>query len=177
MYDASLAHLDRLPDRARDDYLRIVERTLVEVPARWRSRIAVPVLWLTLDASDGDDIEVERVDLLELHRQNGYPDEFSRWVGVAVRSRMTKVGARCTALFCHQWMSSSIRSPLLHTLTGEPERHVFLHATHRDASRAFRDAFRVQRGPLRRLRFVPEVHRKLADARRTWPDRTDLRPE
>ncbi|MEV6368250.1 hypothetical protein AB0L86_15335 [Micromonospora musae] len=31
----------------------------------------------------------------------------------------------------------------------------------------------IRRGPLRRLGFVPEVHQKLAEARRNWPDRTD----
>ncbi|MEV4812317.1 hypothetical protein [Micromonospora avicenniae] len=172
MYDASLAHLDRLPDHVRDDYLRIVEWVLAELPARMSSRIFVNSLWLTLGTT-GNAVRTEPVDLTELYRRNGYPDEFSRWVMSAVRSRMTEAGARCAAMIANNRMNKPLSGPLLGALLGPAERTVFLYAAHRDASLEFRDAFQIRRGPLRRLGFVPEVHQKLAEARRTWPDRTD----
>ncbi|RKN32911.1 hypothetical protein [Micromonospora musae] len=172
MYNASLAHLDRLPDHVRDDYLRISEWVLAELPARWSSRLFVNSFWLTLGTT-GSIVRTERVDLTELYRGNGYPDEFWRWVMSAVRSRMAETGARCAAIIANNRMNAPLSGPLLGTLLGPAERNVFLYATHRDASLEFRDAFRIRRGPLRRLGFVPEVHQKLAEARRTWPDRTD----
>ncbi|RKN32910.1 hypothetical protein [Micromonospora musae] len=174
MYDASLANLDRLPDHVRDDYLRLVEWTLAELPSRGSSRLSVPLLWLTLGTA-GNAVHVERVDTTELYRRNGYPDEFSRWVLSAVRSRLAEVHARCAAIVSNDRMDSSFPGPILGALLGPSEDNLFLHAAHRDVSRTFRDSFRIGRGPLRRLRFAPEVHQKLAEARRDWPDQRDTR--
>ncbi|MEU5565983.1 hypothetical protein [Micromonospora musae] len=171
MYNASLAHLDRLPDPVRDDYLRLVEWTLDELPSRWSSRLSVPLLWLSLGTTS-NAVTAERVDTTELYRRHGYPDEFLRWVMSAVQSRMTEIGGRCAAIVFNDRVESPLSGPLLSLLLGPPETKVFLYAAHRDVSRRFRDTFRIRRGPLRRLGFVPDVHQKLADARRTWPNRT-----
>ncbi|TDC30874.1 hypothetical protein E1211_23455 [Micromonospora sp. 15K316] len=171
MYNTSLAHLDRLPDHVRDDYLRLVEWTVAELPSRWSSRLSVPLLWLSVGTT-GDAVTAERVATTELYRRNGYPDEFLRWVMSAVQSRMTEIGGRCAAIVFNDRVESPLSGPLLSLLLGPPETNVFLYAAHRDVSQRFRDSFRIRRGPLRRLGFVPDVHRKLADARRTWPNRT-----
>jgi hypothetical protein len=177
MCSANMRDLDRLPEQVRDDYLRIVEWVVAELPSRRGARLGVPVLWLTLGASGGDEIVAEPTDLYQLSSRNGYPDEFSRWEGAAVRNRATETGARCVALVHHNWMSSSIQSPLLRAVTGTSGRnpHLFVRAVHRLKSPEFYASFPIERRWPRRLRFAPEVHEQLAQARRRSPHRTGSR--
>ncbi|MFJ6198352.1 hypothetical protein [Micromonospora sp. NPDC092111] len=170
MDHVNLRTLDRLPGPVRADYLRIVERMVDEVTARPASVLSVPVLWLTLGPADTDDIRVERVDLGELYRRHGYAERFGHWVESAVRQRMA--GGRCGALVCHDRMSGPVPGPLLGAMLGPRERHVHLHATHRDDPRAFWDTFPIRRRPLRRIRFAPEVRQQVAQARRAFPEPT-----
>jgi hypothetical protein len=164
MYGVSLGTMDRLSGPVRADYLRILERMLEEVPARRLSVLSVPVLWLTIGERDNDDVRVERVDVAELYRRNGYTEDFRVWVESAVRSRLA--GARCAALVCNDRMSGPVPGPVVGALLGPSERAVHVHAAHRDDRRAFRDTFPFRRGPLRRVRFTPEVYQGLASARR-----------
>ena len=177
MCSAAMRDLDRLPEQVGDDYLRIVEWVVAELPSRWGARLGVPVLWLALPAPGGDEIVAEPTDLYQLSDRNGYPDEFHRWVGSAVRNRAAESGARCVALVHHHWMSSSIQSPLLRAVTGPRDRNplLFVRAVHRLGSREFYASFPIERRWPRRLRFTPEVHEQLAEARRRWPHRTDSR--
>ncbi|MEU1603557.1 hypothetical protein [Micromonospora matsumotoense] len=163
MYSASLRRLEQLPRPVRSDYLRIVERTIAEVSTRWSSVLSVPVLWLTLGA-DGADVRVERVDIDELYRENGYAEHFVHWVESAVRNRLA--AGRCAALASNDRMSGPFPYPFGALLPCTSDGHVHLRAVHRDDPRAFEDAFAVRRRPLRRKRFVPEVYAQLAQARR-----------
>ena len=166
MYYTNLKNLSRAPAHVRSDYLRIARWVVAEVPRRWVARLSVPVLLLTLGACDGADIDAKRTDVYEMARGNGYPDEFHRWVRSAVRSQLHETGARCVALVCHSGMSSPFQGPLLRTLMRLPDEDAHLHAAHRDDEWPFWETFSYRRGPLRRLRFAPEVNQRLADAQR-----------
>ena len=166
MNDRNLEGVGDLPAHVRSDYLRVLDWSVAEMPKRWRSRLGVPVLWLTLGGSGDADLEVERTDVYELAKEHGYPDEFHRWVRPAVRSRVRQTGARCAALICHGGMSSPFQGPIVRTLMGLPDRHAHVHAAHRDDQETLWVALSLRRGPLRRIRFTPEVHQRLADVRR-----------
>jgi hypothetical protein len=166
VYNTSLGTLSRVPPHVRSDFLRVAEWVVGELPRRWRSRLGVPVLWLTLDDAGGTELEIRRTSVYELGAKHGYPDEFRRWVIPAVLSGAREPGVRCAVLVAHPGMSSSVQGPLLRKMLFLKDERVHLYGAHQDDSRPLRDSFDFRRGPLQRIRFTPEVHQRLANARR-----------
>lgn len=77
--DYLVGRLRALDPAVRADVLRVLDGVVRELPRVWRRGTGVPQFLVHLDGPE--EVRVERLGLRELCEQNGYPDEFSRWIG------------------------------------------------------------------------------------------------